>query len=404
MAGPTPVSALIHAATMVAAGVYMVARMFEVFMNADPIALTVVAVVAAITLLIAAFLALIQDDIKKVLAYSTISQLAYMVAALGLGEKGYSAGMFHLFTHAFFKALLFLGAGSVIHSVHSNNMSEMGGLRKHMPRTFWTYLIGSLALAGVPPLSGFFSKDELIAAAYHDHTYWLMVVLLVGAAFTAFYTMRMVWLTFFGEFRGHGHPHESPLNMTGPLMVLAAATVFVGWLGFGPTGAPYFDWVWIGHPEKVEPVWWIAGLSVLIVAAGVALAYRIYAKPYELEREPMRELGPVYTLLERKYYLDDIYMKGIVRPIQYQLAAAVNWFNRQVLDGIVHTFAWLAKRLSGLVNLIDRYVIDGAVNGVAEGAGETGGLLRYIQSGNVQRYAVFLFAGVAVLAVIFTRV
>ena len=259
MAGPTPVSALIHAATMVAAGVYLVARMFEVFIHADPIVLSVVSVIGAITLLLAAFLALIQNDIKKVLAYSTISQLAYMVAALGLGEAGYSAGMFHLFTHAFFKGLLFLGAGSVIHAVHTNDMREMGGLRASMPTTFWTYLVGSLALAGVVGFSGFFSKDELIVAAYHDQTYWLVAVMLVGAALTAFYTGRMVFMTFFGEYRGEGHPHESPVTMTGPLIFLAAATLSVGWLGSSFAGAPFFDWVYLGHPEEVTFVAWIAG-------------------------------------------------------------------------------------------------------------------------------------------------
>src|SRR5438046_208634 len=234
MAGPTPVSALIHAATMVAAGIYLVARTFQVFVSADPIALHVVAIIGAITLLLAAFLALVQDDIKKVLAYSTISQLAYMVAALGVGPDGYPAAMFHLFTHAFFKALLFLGAGSVIHAVHSNNMSEMGGLRKDMKVTFWTFAIGSAALAGVPPFSGFFSKDELILAAKDSHTYWLALVLLVGAILTAFYTTRMILLTFFGDYRGPAHAHESPRVMTVPLILLAGATCVVGLLCFAP--------------------------------------------------------------------------------------------------------------------------------------------------------------------------
>src|SRR6185437_6635576 len=197
MAGPTPVSALIHAATMVAAGIYLVARTFQVFVSADPIALHVVAIIGAITLLLAAFLALVQDDIKKVLAYSTISQLAYMVAALGVGPDGYPAAMFHLFTHAFFKALLFLGAGSVIHAVHSNNMSEMGGLRKYMPATFVTFLIGSGALAGIPPFAGFWSKDEIISTAFKQGHYALWAVALVTAIITAFYVTRMVLLTFF---------------------------------------------------------------------------------------------------------------------------------------------------------------------------------------------------------------
>ncbi|MEO8293142.1 MAG: NADH-quinone oxidoreductase subunit L [Actinomycetota bacterium] len=402
MAGPTPVSALIHAATMVAAGVYLVARMFEVFIHADPIVLSVVSVIGAITLLLAAFLALIQNDIKKVLAYSTISQLAYMVAALGLGEAGYSAGMFHLFTHAFFKGLLFLGAGSVIHAVHTNDMREMGGLRSSMPTTFWTYLVGSLALAGVVGFSGFFSKDELIVAAYHDQTYWLVAVMLVGAALTAFYTGRMVFLTFFGEYRGEGHPHESPVTMTGPLIFLAAATLSVGWLGSSFTGAPFFDWVYLGHPEEVTFVAWIAGLSTLIALGSIFVAYVLYGQRAR-ERDPILSL-PGHSLLEHKYYLDDLYLKGIVRPIRDRVSAGVNWVNQNVLDGVVNGMAALARGLSTVVMLFDRKVIDGAVNGVGNTARETGGLLRYLQSGNVQRYAVFLFAGVMALAIVFTRI
>ena len=236
---------------MVAAGVYLVARTFEVFVQADPIALTIVAIIGAITLLMAALLALVQDDIKKVLAYSTISQLAYMVAALGMGEAGYPAAMFHLFTHAFFKALLFLGAGSVIHAAHSNNMSDMGGLRKHMKLTYATFVIGSLALAGVPPFAGFFSKDEIILVAKDSQTYWLGAVLLVGAVITAFYTTRMVLKTFHGEYRGTEHLHESPRSMTMPLVFLAAATCVVGLLGFAPVGAPFMDWVYFGGVPEV---------------------------------------------------------------------------------------------------------------------------------------------------------
>jgi NADH-quinone oxidoreductase subunit L len=405
MAGPTPVSALIHAATMVAAGVYMVARLFEVFIHADPIVLTVVSVIGAITLLLAAFLALVQDDIKRVLAYSTISQLAYMVAALGLGEAGYAPAMFHLFTHAFFKALLFLGAGSVIHAVHSNYMSDMGGLRKTMRTTFATYVIGSLALAGIFPLSGFFSKDELLVAAYHDKTYWLLAVLLLGAVLTAFYTMRMLVLTFGGEYRGHEHLHESPRSMTAPLVALAAATVAVGWLGFGPTKAPFFDWVFIGHPEDVSFVAWIAIVSTIAAVGGLALGYVTYAK--QPAREPLTRLGPVYTLLENKYYLDDLYLNGIVYPIRDRLSAGVNWFNRSILDGIVHLFALTTRGLAAVVNLFDRSVIDGLVNGAGEGAEEAGGFLRYVQSGNVQGYAAILLGlgiiGVIVVAIIYVK-
>jgi NADH-quinone oxidoreductase subunit L len=363
--------------------------------------LTFVSVIGAITLLLAAFLALIQNDIKKVLAYSTISQLAYMVAALGLGEAGYTPAMFHLFTHAFFKGLLFLGAGSVIHAVHSNDMREMGGLRTPMRTTYWTYVIGSLALAGIVPLSGFWSKDELLVAANSKRP-WLFVVLLVGAAFTAFYTGRMVFMTFWGEYRGHGHPHESPVSMTGPLVALAAATVGVGFLGASFTGAPFFDWVYLAHPEEVSFVPWIAGLSTLVALGGVFLAYTLYVVRAR-ERDPVLGI-PGYSVLEHKYYLDDLYMKGIVYPVRDRVSAAVYWFNQHVLDGAVNGAASVARGLSKLVMIFDRRVIDGAVDGVGNVARESGGILRYLQSGNVQRYAVFLFVGVIALAIVFTRV
>jgi NADH-quinone oxidoreductase subunit L len=270
-----------------------------------------------------------------------------------------------------------------------------------MPITFWTYLIGSLALAGIPPLSGFFSKDELIVAAYHDHTSWLMVVLLVGAAITAFYTTRMVTLTFFGEYRGHGHPHESPPSMIGPLVALATATVTVGYLGFAPTGAPFFDWVFLVEPEEVEFVGWIAGLSVLAAGLGIALAWRLYAE--RRDRDPLTALGPAYRLLERKYYLDDVYWKGIVRPIRDPIAAAVYWSNQKILDGVVNGAALFTRGMAAIVGWFDRVVVDGIVNAIGDTAGTSGGLLRYLQSGNVQWYAVLLFVGVIAVTIVFIR-
>jgi NADH-quinone oxidoreductase subunit L len=401
MAGPTPVSALIHAATMVAAGIYLVARTFEVFIHADPIALTIVSIVGAITLLMAALLALVQDDIKKVLAYSTISQLAYMVAALGLGEAGYPAAMFHLFTHAFFKALLFLGAGSVIHAAHSNDMSDMGGLRKHMKVTYVTFLIGSLALAGVPPLSGFFSKDEIILAAKNDHTYWLAVVLVLGAVITAFYTIRMVLKTFFGEYRGTEHLHESPRSMTAPLVVLAITTCFVGLLGFAPFGAPFLDWVYFGAPEAPVFSYAVAGLSVAAVGIGLYfgwVTYRRYREP-----DPTLNLGGFSNLLVHKYYLDDIYWNGIVRPVRDTWSAGVYWFNQHVLDGVVNGTAVVALAGSGVVMWIDRNIIDGVVNGAGTAMETFGKGLRLVQTGKIQWYAVGLFAGVIALAFVFIR-
>jgi len=400
MAGPTPVSALIHAATMVAAGVYLLGRMFEVFIHADPIVLTIVSTIAAITMLIAALMAMVQDDIKKVLAYSTISQLAYMVAGLSLGDAGYTAGLFHLFTHAFFKALLFLGAGSVIHAVHSNNMSEMGGLRKVMPTTFWTFAIGSAALAGIPPFSGFWSKDEIISTAFHQGHYALWAVAAFTAILTAFYMMRAVLLTFFGAYRGHGHPHESPPTITGPLVALAVPAALAGFLN-APPWHVFTDWVHVGAVEHEPYNYGFAALSVLGALIGLAAGYRLYSR--WREREPLRALGPGYVVLENKFYLDELYWRGIVRPIRDNVSAAVYWTNQVILDGIVNGAAWVTRRVGVGVNVFDREVIDGAVNGLGRGAGFTGGILRYLQSGNVQRYAAFVFTGV-VLAIVAVRV
>jgi len=400
MAGPTPVSALIHAATMVAAGVYLVGRMYAVFVHANPAALTTVAVIGSITMLIAALLAVIQDDIKRVLAYSTISQLAYMVAALSLGPRGYTAGLFHLFTHAFFKALLFLGAGSVIHAVHTNNMSEMGGLRKHMPRTFWTFLIGSAALAGIPPLAGFWSKDEIISTAFAEHSYGLWAIALITAVLTAFYMTRVVLLTFFGEYRGKAHPHESPLTMTGPLVLLAGLSCVAGFLGAPQLKGVFADWVHFG-PLVHEPFQYgFAAVSLVGAAAGVLVGYRLYAG--WRERDPVAHLGPLYTLLQHNYYLDDVYMKGIINPIKGPIARGVNWTNQNVLDGVVNGAAWMVRKLGLGVNAVDRNVIDGAVNGAGFAAGLTGRGLRHVQGGNVQRYAIFLFVGVAALTIFIT--
>ena len=403
MAGPTPVSALIHAATMVAAGVYLVGRMFAVFVHAGPVALQTVATIASITMLIAALLATIQDDIKRVLAYSTVSQLAYMIAGLSLGEEGYTPGLFHLFTHAWFKALLFLGAGAVIHAVHTNNMSEMGGLRKPMPVTFWTFVIGAAALSGIPPLAGFWSKDEIISTAFRTEHYWVWLVALLTAILTAFYMTRAVLLTFLGDYRGQAHAHEMPRVMTGPLMVLAGLSVIAGFFGAPFLGAPFAEWVHFGEEAHHAPFsYGFAAVSILGALAGLAVGYRLYSR--WRERDPLRRLGPAYTVLDRKYFLDDIYLRGIVRPIQYRVSAAVDWSNRTILDGLVHSVAWFTRLSSRITDAADRNLVDGAVNRVAIGTGWTGGLLRYIQSGNVQRYAVLLFVGTAILAVIFTRV
>ncbi|HLB76506.1 MAG TPA: proton-conducting transporter membrane subunit, partial [Candidatus Dormibacteraeota bacterium] len=397
MAGPTPVSALIHAATMVAAGVYLVGRMFSVFVNASGGALTFVAIIGSVTMLIAALLAMVQDDIKRVLAYSTVSQLAYMIAALGLGEEGYTPSLFHLFTHAFFKALLFLAAGSVIHAVHTNNMSEMGGLRKFMPTTFWTFLIGAAALSGIPPLAGFWSKDEIISEAYRTGHYPIFVIALATAVLTAFYMTRVMLLTFFGDYRGTAHPHESPVAMTAPLVVLAGMSAVVGFLG--PTGL-FFDWVHLPGALHKPVDYGFAAISLVGAVAGILAGYRLYAR--WRERDPLRALGPAYVLFERKYFLDDLYLGGVVRPIQYPLSAATYWTNQKILDGAVDGTGWVARRLAGFVDLFDRKAVDGAVNGIGIGARAGGGWLKYFQSGNVQRYALLMFGGVIILAIAFT--
>ncbi|CAN5500030.1 NADH-quinone oxidoreductase subunit L [soil metagenome] len=403
MAGPTPVSALIHAATMVVAGIYLVARMFVLFEHAGA-ALDVVAIVAGITMLIAAVLALVQDDIKKVLAYSTISQLGYMMAALGVGA--YTASIFHLFTHAFFKALLFLGAGSLIHALHSNNMSDMGGLRKYMPHTYKTFLIGSLALGGIFPFAGFWSKDEIVGEALRASSegtqaaaLFVLVAALVTAFLTALYMTRVCVKTFWGEYRGHGHPHESPGSMVTPLWVLALATCVVGFLGL-PVVGPFLDWIFIPGEEHpgfstsyniVLPV-----ASVGIAGSAIWLGWQLFYK----ERWKFDVLkGPfawTYRFVANKYYLDDIYLGAIVKPIQYPLAKAANWFNQHVLDGVVNgTAAGTIASSRVTYAVIDQGVIDFAVNGAAGLTGVSGGLLRHVQTGNIQRYAAVLFASAA---------
>ena len=413
MAGPTPVSALIHAATMVVAGIYMVARMFLVFEHAGA-ALDVVAIVAAITMLLAAILALVQDDIKKVLAYSTISQLAYMMAALGVGA--YTAAIFHLFTHAMFKALLFLGAGSLIHAVHSNNMSDMGGLRRYMPHTFKTFMIGSLALAGIFPLAGFFSKDEIIGGALRASSEGqisatiVLVSGLITAFLTALYMARVCIKTFWGEYRGHGTPHEGGGAMVTPLWILGILTIFVGFLGFPSTPwgwyGPFAKWITVPGEEHFSfstlynvllPI-----LATLVAVSAIALGVALFLK----KRWNVHILGSpfawVYRFIENRYFLDDFYLKGVVKPVQYPIARGAYWTNQHIFDAVVNGAAagtvGLAKPTYAV---IDQQVIDFAVNGSAGLAGASGGLLRYIQSGNVQRYAAVLFAAVAIFVALF---
>jgi NADH-quinone oxidoreductase subunit L len=406
MAGPTPVSALIHAATMVTAGVFLVARLYPVY-AAVPAAQTTVAIIGAITLFSAGLMALVQDDVKKVLAYSTISQLGYMVAALGFS---YTAGIFHLFTHGFFKALLFLGAGSLIHAAHSNNMSDMGGLRRHMPVTFWTFLVGSLALIGIPPIAGFWSKDEILAVALESGAYSGWVVLILGALgglVTAFYMTRVLYLVFAGEYRGHGTPHESPALMTVPLVALAVPSALIGLINlpfewFQPVAfagwTMYSAEYWATHP--VEFVLPVAIAATVLAGIGMLIGRALYRTVPE--HDPMLRMGLATKVLQDKYYLDRLYEDVIVRGIRDPIANGAYWFNDHVIDKIVYSVgAGTVRAGRSVYETGDQKGIDGAVNGLGLTALWSGAKMKLVQSGNVQLYAGAMFVGVVVLAVAF---
>lgn len=408
MAGPTPVSALIHAATMVVAGVFMVARMYGVFWNGLVIggsSINFLAVVGGVTVLGGAGLAFVQDDIKKVLAYSTVSQLGYMVMALGVGA--WTAALFHLFTHAFFKALLFLGAGSVIHAVHSNNMSDMGGLRKEMPRTFWTFVIGSLSLAGIIPLAGFFSKDEILATLDYEGYQAFMWIAIAGAFVTAFYMTRTVALTFFGTYKGHAHPHESPAIMTVPLIALAIPSVLAGFLNvpgvtFGGLGN-FTSWVGsrvvaMGdhHPEAID--WTLAAYGLAAGLLGIGVGWMLYGRDAESQAARDRlEIPVLYPLLRQKYYMDHLAL-GMVGFTKGPAAKAVDWINTYVIDGIVNGVG-AGVRAMGLVVYggLDQRGIDMVFNGLSAGADGAGAALRKLQTGRVQQYAMGFVVGALVL-------
>jgi NADH-quinone oxidoreductase subunit L len=319
----------------------------------------------------------------------------------------WGAGVFHLFTHAFFKALLFLGAGSLIHAVHSNNMSEMGGMRKHMPTTFWTFIVGSAALAGIPPLAGFWSKDEIVNGASHGYGLF-MVVGLLGALMTAAYMTRACYLIFAGEYRGHGHPHESPRSMAVPLQLLGGLSVVVGLLGTGLAGDKYRFSHWVrfdvpGVPEFLTEHTFnvsIAAVSVAVAAVGIGVAAGYYLRGLGqgvLERNSLARTG--YKVLVNKYYLDNLYIDGVIRPIQYPIARAAYWINQNVIDGAVNGVGIGARKGAQVVyDVIDQKVIDGAVNGAGFTAEEGGVVLRHTQSGRVQQYAAVLFGASALLA------
>ena len=346
MEGPTPVSALIHAATMVVAGVYLVARMFPLFIAYAPDTLHIVAYVGAFTAFYAASVACVQSDIKRVLAFSTISQIGFMMVALGVctsadphdGGLGYMASMFHLFTHAMFKALLFLGAGCIIHAVHSNEMSAMGGLRKYMPITHITFLIACLAIAGIPPFSGFFSKDEILTACFQFSPAmgWIMTVI---AGMTAFYMFRLYYGIFWGTENKQLHaehtPHESPLTMTFPLMVLAAITIFGGFIPFGEFVSSN------GHAYTIHLKASVAVTSVVVAVVAIALATWMYAR----DRQPVadmlaRRFPRLHRAAYKRFYMDEIWMFVTKRIIFRCISAPVAWFDRHVVDQFLNFMAW----------------------------------------------------------------
>ncbi|MBR9974212.1 MAG: NADH-quinone oxidoreductase subunit L [Bacteroidetes bacterium] len=386
MAGPTPVSALIHAATMVTAGVYMVARNSALYALA-PDTMMIVAIGGAITAIMAASIGLAQNDIKKVLAYSTVSQLGFMFLALGVGA--YTAAIFHVMTHAFFKACLFLGSGSVIHAMHEEqDIRHMGGLKKIMPYTYWTFLISSFAIAGFPPLSGFFSKDEILWKAFADGSPVLWVIGATAALMTAFYMFRMVTLTFGGEPRWakDKHPHESPASMTIPLIVLAALAVVGGFVGVPAVlggGNAIEQWLHplfaqahntLALPEHTNHAteYLLMAISVAIAVTGFWFGRSVYMKNPEADRSIAARTGVLYRLLANKYYVDNVYHAGLVTPI-------------------VKT----SDRF--LFRIFDVRIIDGFVNGLARTTGWVSSVLRYMQTGVVQNYAALIVLGIVVV-------
>jgi NADH-quinone oxidoreductase subunit L len=386
MEGPTPVSALIHAATMVTAGVFMVARCSPLF-NLSAVAMNTVAVVGGVTAIFAATIALVQNDIKRVIAYSTVSQLGYMFLALGVGA--YSAGIFHLYTHAYFKALLFLGSGSVIHALHhakhpdEQNMQKMGGLKKHMPITYKVFVIATLSITGIPVFAGFFSKDEILWRAYlgGDLGKFLWFLGVSAALLTAFYSWRLIYLTFHGTFRGtpeqEHHLHESPKVITVPLMFLACGAVAAGWVGIPPLFLEHGDRIGeflspvLGHPEghgtHGEEIFVIAA-SIAVAVLGWIIAHRMYIKNTELPGKIGAALQPVHRLLFNKYWIDELYSRTLVQPV---LRAS---------DKII-------------LGIIDNRVIEGIVNGVPGLIGAFSRKFREIQTGMLSNYALVMAIG-----------
>jgi NADH-quinone oxidoreductase subunit L len=442
MEGPTPVSALIHAATMVTAGVYMVARSNAIFQLA-PEALAVVAVIGALTALFAASIGLVQNDIKRVLAYSTVSQLGYMFLALGVGA--FAAGVFHLMTHAFFKALLFLGSGSVIHALHhEQDMRNMGGLKSKIPITFWTMAIGTIAIAGFPPLAGFFSKDEILWRAFsnpggHIALYTIGVIV---AGMTSFYMFRLLFMTFFGEYRGahashHGDDHsvqhapahgadakhddhgghgahaihESPHVMTVPLIALAAGSVIAGWIGLPPwlSATNLFEH-WLEPVFEPIPVqlaaaevhhyshafeMGMAGFSVLVAVIGFFIAYTAYYKKSTLAARVSGQFSGVYNTLLNKWYVDEIYDALFVNRAKD--AGTGLWkFDATIVDGVVNGSAGATVKSALGSGWWDRWIVDGLVRFIGGFIKTISWPVRLIQTGYTQNYALVMILGVLI--------
>jgi NADH-quinone oxidoreductase subunit L len=376
MEGPTPVSALIHAATMVVAGVYLVARLFPMYYFVeDGYALNIVAWVGAFSSLFAAIIALTQNDIKRVLAFSTMSQIGYMMLALGVSGYdghdglGYMSSMFHLFTHAMFKGLLFLGAGSIIHAIHSNYLQDMGGLRKYMPITHITFLIAALSIAGFPGFAGFFSKDEILVAAY-EHNKIIYVIGVIVAGLTAFYMFRLYFGIFWGKDTKYEHvPHESPASMTFPLVFLAFMSIAAGYIHFS-------EYVTADKmPFEAHLNYPLAAIAVGVGVFGILLAYVFYKKPTNIPDKVSKAFGSLYQWAYDKFYFDELYLFITKEIIFKKISAPFAWFDRNVVDGTM--------------NLIGNSTVAGSEK------------IKKMQSGKVQDYAFAFIAGIVVLAMVF---
>ena len=372
MEGPTPVSALIHAATMVVAGVFLVARLFPLFNAVDAIALEIVAIIGGLSSLFAAIIACTQVDIKRVLAFSTMSQIGYMMLALGvsgMGEEGtgFMASMFHLFTHAMFKALLFLGAGSIIHAVHSNNITEMGNLRKYLPITHITFLIACLAIAGIPPFSGFFSKDEILVAAMNHHPIYFWIEWAV-AGLTAFYMFRLYFGIFWANDKKYEHAHESPFSMTLPLILLAIATIFVGFIPFNKLVTSD------GGLLQIHMHWDIVLASIAIGLVGIIIAFIFYKKENDWSNKLEKSFGSFYTYALNKFYFDELYIFVTKKIIFKRIATPMAW--------------------------LDRNVINASVDGIATATNYCSDKIKGMQSGQVQDYLTAMLVSIIVLVFI----